>query len=106
MRVGKRVEHLRDNIHVTLLVIAGIRSNVFRHALTGSGAEYGPSNWDNRNGMPAEECAARVVDGMLANEQELVIGIDQALQAMRLRERDPQAFLERMAGMMQWLESR
>ncbi len=101
-----RVEHLRDNIHVTLLVIAGIHSNVFRHALTGSGAEYGPSSWDNRNGMPAEDCAALVVDGMLANEQELVIGIDQALQAMRLRERDPQAFLERMAGMMQWLESR
>ena len=43
-----RIEHLKDNIDVTLLVIAGIKSNVFRHALTGDGSEYGPSNWDRR----------------------------------------------------------
>jgi short-subunit dehydrogenase len=101
-----RVEHLQDNIHVTLLVIAGIRSNVFRHALTGSGAEFGASDWDNRNGMSAEECAQRVVDGMLADEYEMVIGIEQALQAMRIREQDPKAFVQRMSGMMKWMESR
>lgn len=98
-----RVEHLEDHIHVTLLVIAGIRSNVFRHALTGDGSEYGPSDWDDRNGMPAEECARRVVDGILAGEYEMVIGIEPALQAMRIRERDPRAFVQRMAGMMKWL---
>jgi len=101
-----RVEHLQDNIHVTLLVIAGVKSNVFRHALAGSGAEYGPSDWDDRNGMPAEDCAEQVVEGMLANEYELVIGIPQALQAMQLRADDPRAFVERMAGMMKWMESR
>jgi short-subunit dehydrogenase len=101
-----RVEHLHDNIHVTLLVIAGVKSHVFRHALTGSGAEYGASDWDDRDGMPAEECAERVVDGMLANEYELVIGIPAALQAMRIREQDPQAFVQRMAGMMKWMKSR
>jgi hypothetical protein len=100
------VEHLHDNVHVTLLVIAGVKSHVFRHALTGSGAEYGASDWDDRNGMPAEECAERVVDGMLANEYELVIGIPAALQAMRIREQDPQAFVQRMAGMMKWMKSR
>ncbi len=98
-----RVEHLQDNIDVTLLVIAGIRSNVFRHALRGDGSEYGPSNWDDRNGMSAEECAERVVTGMLNREYELVIGIEAALQAMRLREKDPRAFVERMAGMMKWM---
>lgn len=100
-----RVEHLHDNIQVTLLVIAGIRSNVFRHALTGTGAEYGPSDWDDRNGMPAEECAERVVDGMLAGEHEMVIGIEPALQAMRIREQDPKAFVQRMASMMKWMKS-
>jgi short-subunit dehydrogenase len=101
-----RVEHLQDNIHVTLLVIAGVKSHVFRHALTGSGAEYGPSDWDDRNGMSAEACAERVVDGILANEYEMVIAIEAAEQAMRLRERDPKAFVQRMAGMMKWMQSR
>ncbi len=100
-----RVEHLADNIHVTLLVIAGIKSNVFRHALTGDGSEYGASDWDNANGMPAEECAKRVVNGILDDEYEMVIGIEPALQAMRLREKDPRAFVQRMAGMMKRMGS-
>jgi short-subunit dehydrogenase len=98
-----RVEHLADNIDVTLLVIAGIKSNVFRHALTGDGSEYGTSDWDESSGIPAVECAERVVDGMLNREYELIIGIEPALQAMRIREEDPVAFVERMANMMKWM---
>ena len=101
-----RVEHHQDNVQVTLLVIAGIRSNVFRHALTANGAEYGPSSWDDGNhGMSAEACAERVVDGMLAGEMELVIGIEPALQALRIHREDPRAFLARMTGMMKWMKS-
>jgi short-subunit dehydrogenase len=98
-----RVEHLDDNIDVTLLVIAGVKSNVFQHALTGDGSEYGASSWDDGNGITAEECAERVVDGMLNREYELVIGIEPALQAMRIKEQDPVAFVQRMAGMMRWM---
>jgi short-subunit dehydrogenase len=99
-----RVEHFDDHIDVTLLVIAGIRSNVFRHALKGDGSEYGPSSWDARSGMTAEACAERVVDGILARDYEMVIGIGPALQAMKIREQDPRAFVERMAGMMKWMD--
>jgi short-subunit dehydrogenase len=98
-----RVEHLADNIDVTLLVIAGIKSNVFRHALTGDGSEYGTSDWDESSGIPAIECAERVVEGMLNREFELIIGIEPALQAMRIKEEDPAAFVERMAAMMKWM---
>lgn len=98
-----RIEHLDDNIDVTLLVIAGIRSNVFQHALTGDGSEYGTSDWDDGAGMSAEECAEQIVDGMLNREYDLVIGIEPALQAMRIKEKDPAAFVERMAGMMKWM---
>jgi NADP-dependent 3-hydroxy acid dehydrogenase YdfG len=101
-----RVEHLKDNIHVTLLVIAGIKSNVFKHALTGDGSEYGTSDWDDGNGITAEACAERVVDGVLNREYELVIGIEPALQAMRIKDKDPAAFVERMAGMMKWMDGR
>lgn len=99
-----RVEHLRDHIDVTLLVIAGIKSNVFRHALRGDGAEYGASDWDNRNGITADACAEQVVDGILRKEDELVIGIPVALEPMQLRQRDPKAFVQRMAAMLEWLE--
>ena len=53
-----RVEHLDDNIDVTLLVIAGV-NHVFRHALTGA-AEYGPAT-----GTRATKLAphGRVMDG-------------------------------------------
>jgi short-subunit dehydrogenase len=98
-----RVEHLADNIDVTLLVIAGIKSNVFRHALTGDGSEYGTSDWDDSSGIPAIECAERVVEGMLNREYELVIGIEPALQAMRIKDKDPVEFVQRMAKMMKWM---
>jgi short-subunit dehydrogenase len=99
-----RVEHFDDHIDVTLLVIAGIKSNVFRHALRGDGSEYGTSDWDDGNGISAEDCAERVVEGLVNREHEIVIGIEPALQAMRIRQTDPAAFVQRMVGMMKWLK--
>jgi NAD(P)-dependent dehydrogenase (short-subunit alcohol dehydrogenase family) len=98
-----RVEHLKDNIQVTLLVIAGVKSNVFLHALKGDGSEYGPSNWGGGNGIPAEKCAEQVVDGMLKGEHELVIGLESALRGLRQREQDPRGFVKRMSDTMQWM---
>ena len=100
-----RVEHLDDRIDVTMLVIAGIKSHVFRHALTGDGSEYGASNWDNSTGISAEACAERVVDeGLVGRGYELIIGIEPALQAMQIRQTDPALFVQRMAGMLKWLK--
>jgi short-subunit dehydrogenase len=98
-----RIEHLRDNISVTLLVIAGIRSNVFHHALTGDGSEYGRSDWGDSVGMPAEECAERVVQAILNREHEVVISIEEAKQALLLRDKNPAEFTERMAKMLDWM---
>ena len=99
-----RIEHLNDNIACTLLVIAGIKSKVFEHALTGDGSEYGTSTWNNDSGMSAEDCAARVVEAIVNREDEVVISIEEARQAMLLRLSDPAAFKQRMANMMAWLE--
>ena len=98
-----RIEHLKDNIDVTLLVIAGIKSNVFEHALTGDGSEYGDSDWGGDSGMTAEACAERVVEAILNREFEVVIGIEAALQAMRIKDKDPSEFTQRMAKMMEWM---
>jgi len=99
-----RVEHLSDNIDVTLLVIAGVRSHVFEHALTGDGSEYGKSDWGGDSGMTAEACAERVVEAILNPEQEVVISIPEAAQAMELKNGDPIAFTERMAKMLNWMK--
>lgn len=99
-----RIEHLADHIDVTMLVIAGVRSNVFQHALTGDGSEYGASSWDQGAGITAEACAEQVVDGLLKREQELVIGIPVALEALKISRQDPAAFVQRMAAMMKWME--
>jgi len=99
-----RIEHLADNIDVTLLVIAGIRSNVYEHALRADGSEYGPSRSGDMTGMSAEDCAEQVVDGLLRRDYEMVIGIETALQALQIKDSDPAAFVKRMAGMLKWLE--
>ena len=101
-----RIEHLHDNIDVMLLVIAGIRSNVFEHALTGDGSEYGKSDWGGDAGMTAEACAERVVEAIANREPEVVISIEEAKQAMLLKDRDPQAFTARMAGMLKWMTAK
>lgn len=98
-----RIEHLRDDIAVTLLVIAGVRSNVFEHALTADGSEYGASDWGRGSGMPAEACAERVVQAIADREAEVVISIDEAKQAMLLKDKDPEAFTARMAKMLDWM---
>ncbi|MFQ5635459.1 MAG: SDR family NAD(P)-dependent oxidoreductase [Gammaproteobacteria bacterium] len=98
-----RIEHLQDDIAVTLLVIAGVRSHVFEHALTGDGSEYGDSDWGRGTGMTAEACAERVVEAIVNREPEVVISIPEARQAMDLKDRDPVAFTERMAKMLEWM---
>jgi short-subunit dehydrogenase len=99
-----RIEMLDYHINVCLLVIAGIRSNVATHALTGDGSEYGRDDWGADAGMSAEECGAQVVEALLANEYEPVISIEQATQAMRIKQQDPAAFTQRMAALMKWME--
>lgn len=98
-----RIEHLKDSIACTLLVIAGIKSHVFEHALTGDGSEHGPSEWNNDSGMTAEACAERVVEAIVNREDEVVISIKEAMQAMLLRNSDPEAFKQRMSNMLEWL---
>jgi short-subunit dehydrogenase len=98
-----RVEHLKDNIAVTLLVIAGIRSHVFEHALTGDGSEYGRNDWGDNVGMSAETCAERVVEAIVKREPEVLISIEEAKQALLLKEKDPVEFTRRMAKMLEWM---
>ncbi len=98
-----RIEMLEYNIKACLLIIAGVRSDVALHSLTGDGTEYGQDDWGPNAGMSAEECGAQVVEAMLGNEYEPVISIEEARQAMLIKQQDPEEFTQRMAGMMKWM---
>lgn len=87
-----------------LLVIAGIKSEVHEHALTADGSEYGANIDGNGTSMSSGDCAEQVVAGMLRRDFETIICIEMALQALRIKDKDPAAFVQRMAGMMKWLE--
>jgi NADP-dependent 3-hydroxy acid dehydrogenase YdfG len=83
-----RIEHLKDNITITLLVIAGVKSQVYEHALTGDGSEYGKNPYGSTSGMTAEVCAERVVE---------------AIEGLTLKNQDLTLFTERMAETMEWM---
>ena len=90
-----RIEHLSDDIAVTLLVIAGVRSHVFERALTGDGSEYGRSDWSDDAGMTAEACADRVVEAIVRREPEVVISIEEAKQALETGDEPVEAVAEK-----------
>ena len=71
--------------------------------MTGDGTEYGRNDWGDDVGMTAEACAERVVDALVKREPEVLISIEEAKQALVLKEKSPQEFTQRMAKMMEWM---
>jgi len=100
-----RIEHYEDNIAVTMLVIAGIPSNIAKHALTASGAEFGRQDMGGKLKITPEECGERVMRAMLERQQETMICIEPTIEAARLSVEDPVAFTKRMVGVMKWMGS-
>ncbi len=98
-----RVEHFDDNIAFTLLVIAGVKSHVYEHALRGDGTAANQTEMDARQGVDAVDCGERVVDAIVDRESEVVFGMEQALQALRIKDSDPDAFMQRMRNAMAFL---
>ncbi len=98
-----RVEHYEDNIAVTILVIAGIPSNIAKHALTSSGEEFGRNDYGGgKLQILPEECGARVADAIVSREQEVKICIEPTLKVAQLAAEDPVAFTKQMVNFMKW----
>ena len=98
-----RIEVLQHHIQVTLLVIAGVQSDVAAHALMGDGTEFGRDDWGGESGLTSRDCAEQVLAGLQSGAEELIIGIEPALQSLKLKAEDPAAFTQRMSGMLQWM---
>ena len=88
-----------DPKSLSLLVIAGIRSEVSLHSLTGDGGKWGKNDWGPDEGMTAIAGGEIIVDGLAMGKYEIDIGTGQAMDNLRLKREDPDLLVERMAKM-------
>ncbi|MBL8629065.1 MAG: SDR family NAD(P)-dependent oxidoreductase [Rhodospirillaceae bacterium] len=65
------VECAAYNIAASLLVIAGVATNVSKYALKGDGVEWGQMDDTQARGMTIAECARIVLDGVARKEREI-----------------------------------
>lgn len=80
-----RAEHVADNIHVSLLVVAGVQSQVSVNALTGDGSTWGKMDSVQSRGLTGAECAHIVLDGLAKHEPEINVGKGKAMKALWLK---------------------
>ena len=87
-----RAELTASNIDVSLLVIAGVQSQVSVNALTGDGSTWGKMDSIQSKGLTAEECARRVLNGLAKKEPEINVGEGKAMTGLRLKRFAPKLF--------------
>lgn len=80
-----RAEHAHDNIHVSLLVVAGVQSQVSVNALTGDGSTWGKMDSIQSKGLTVADCARIVLDGLAKKEPEINVGEGKAMKALWLK---------------------
>ncbi len=92
-----RAELTSFNINISLLVIAGVQSQVSVNALTGDGSTWGKMDGIQSKGLPADECARIVLDGLASREPEINVGEGKAMTALRLKRFAPKLLNRMMA---------
>lgn len=92
-----RAEMVSDNINVSLLVVAGVQSQVSVNALTGDGSTWGKMDGIQSQGLSGDECARIVLDGLAMREPEINVGKGKAMTALRLKRFAPKLLNRMMA---------
>jgi dehydrogenase/reductase SDR family member 7B len=69
-----RLENEKNGIQITIVCPGKIKTNVSINALTSDGGTHGHMDESHVNSMSADECAKRIIDAMLANKEEVLIG--------------------------------
>jgi short-subunit dehydrogenase len=68
-----RAEEERNGIHVTMVCPGFIRTGISLSALRGDGAKHAKMDLELARGMPVDECARQILQGVAANKQEIVV---------------------------------
>jgi short-subunit dehydrogenase len=69
-----RAEVWRENIKVTLVCPGYIRTDVSINAFAGDGSKFNQMDKNQERGMSPEECAARILDAVAREKEEVLIG--------------------------------
>lgn len=69
-----RAEVAKDNVGVTIVCPGYIQTPISRSALNATGDAYGQSDKAQAQGMPAVECARRMLKAVAAGKEEVYIG--------------------------------
>jgi dehydrogenase/reductase SDR family protein 7B len=80
-----RAEVRRDNIRVCMVLPGFVDTAITLNALTGTGATFGRPMRVHLDGMSPEQCARRILAGVAAGRQELVMGGLEAVSIPLLR---------------------
>ena len=69
-----RVEVWDDNIKVTLVCPAQVRTNISWQALAGDGGNYGKMDPLIEAGMTPEECAEAILEAVVKGKHQILVG--------------------------------
>lgn len=69
-----RAEGYNDNIKVTTICPGYIRTNISLNAMDASGSKFGKMDSNQAKGIPAEECARRILEAVKKDKKEIYIG--------------------------------
>ena len=80
-----RAEVWRENIKVTIVCPGYIRTAVSINAFAGDGSKFNKMDEDQEHGMSPEECAARILDAVAQEKEEVLIGGKERLAVLLKR---------------------
>jgi len=69
-----RAEEERNGIRVTMVCPGFIRTDISLSALRGDGLKHAKMDPELARGMPADECAKRILQGIARNKKEIIVG--------------------------------
>ncbi len=86
-----RLETEADGIKVLIAVPGKVQSAISLHALKEDGSENNVMERSQQEGLPASECAARILEAMKNNKEEILIG-GREIKAVWLKRHFPKWF--------------
>lgn len=94
-----RAELSQTGVSVHVIYPGSVATNVSRNALKGDGSKRGVSDKVIDEGIPADDAAKTMLDGMASGEREIIVaqGAELAMGEMR---RTPEALLDQVAAMV------
>ena len=85
------LEEEQNNIHVTIVCPGKINTQISVNALNAAGDSHGVMDHNQETGMPASECAQEIIQAILTNKREVLIG-KKEIKAVTLKRFFPKLF--------------